>query len=57
MRLPRILGRHPRNSPLLVRLDCLLSCLFAWNTVYHARTTIQKFRPEIVVYRLGKQRP
>lgn len=44
----------PYNSTLLVALDRLLSLAFSWNMHYHARTTLQRFRPSSAYFVLTK---
>ena len=53
-RLGTLLKGHVYNSTTAVKLDTILSRLFAWNDRYHPVTPWQKLKPTAVAYVLRK---
>ncbi len=56
--IPRMLSKirvDAYNSPVLTRLDGLVSSAFAWNLRYHAESFFQKLRPTSCYYVLKKR--
>jgi SAM-dependent methyltransferase len=53
-RLFRLWRSDPFNSRLITRVDSAFCRAFAWNTNYHPRTAVQRFRPKSVALVLGK---
>jgi SAM-dependent methyltransferase len=53
-RLRSFLRKSPYNSPIAVKLDQIVSRLFAWNYTYHQTSFFRKFTPTVISYVVKK---